>query len=111
MGGVVPNVVTNVVAEVAPEPIATEDLVAKAQTEVNLDSTSPTTQLQIRLQDGNRLVGRFNHNHTLSIVRNFIVRYFFYSISSYMLAFSARPELAFSEFQLMSMYPNKVSCL
>jgi UBX domain-containing protein 1 len=39
---------------------------------VNLDSSAPTTNLQIRLGDGTRLVSRFNHTHTIGDVYAFV---------------------------------------
>ncbi|KAM0790386.1 hypothetical protein ACM66B_003268 [Microbotryomycetes sp. NB124-2] len=37
-----------------------------------VDQNSPTTQLQIRLRDGFRLVARFNHTHTVGDIRRYI---------------------------------------
>ncbi|PWN41232.1 SEP-domain-containing protein [Ceraceosorus guamensis] len=37
-----------------------------------VDSSQPTTSLQIRLGDGQRLTGRFNHTHTVADVRAYI---------------------------------------
>ncbi|PWN32101.1 SEP-domain-containing protein [Meira miltonrushii] len=37
-----------------------------------VDSSKPTTQLQIRLADGQRMVGRFNLTHTVRDVRGYI---------------------------------------
>lgn len=98
LGGVVPSVVSS--APLPPGPSSSqhanesEDSLAKAQAEVQLDPNTPKTKLQIRLQDGTRLVGEFNSTHTVASIRNFIV--------------TARPQLAFQEFQLMTTYPPKV---
>lgn len=47
----------------------------KAQTELKLNSTNPTTRVQIRLPTFNKtLVGIFNHTHTILNLREFIVR-------------------------------------
>ncbi|KAF8541576.1 hypothetical protein BDD12DRAFT_494359 [Trichophaea hybrida] len=43
-----------------------------AATSVNIDSSAPTTSLQIRLGDGTRLVSRFNHSHTVGDLYNFV---------------------------------------
>lgn len=37
-----------------------------------VDDTKPTTSIQLRLQDGTRLVARFNHSHTVADIRGFI---------------------------------------
>uniref|UniRef100_A0A0N5AR52 SEP domain-containing protein n=1 Tax=Syphacia muris TaxID=451379 RepID=A0A0N5AR52_9BILA len=68
--------------------------IEKAQAAVLLRHNEPTTQLQLRLPDGQRIVGRFNHSHTLEDVRSFVV--------------SALPELAFKPFNFMTTYPKKV---
>ncbi|KAI5780788.1 hypothetical protein EDC01DRAFT_753000 [Geopyxis carbonaria] len=39
---------------------------------VSIDTSSPVTNLQIRLGDGARLVSRFNHTHTVDDVYNFV---------------------------------------
>ena len=37
-----------------------------------VDSSKPTTSIQLRLADGSRMVASFNHSHTLLDVRRFI---------------------------------------
>jgi len=37
-----------------------------------IDETQPITSIQIRLQDGTRLVGKFNHTHCIKHIRAFI---------------------------------------
>eukprot|EP01112_Ceratiomyxa_fruticulosa_P010270 TRINITY_DN2708_c0_g1_i1.p1 TRINITY_DN2708_c0_g1~~TRINITY_DN2708_c0_g1_i1.p1 ORF type:complete len:397 (-),score=120.88 TRINITY_DN2708_c0_g1_i1:154-1344(-) len=37
-----------------------------------IDESKPTTSIQIRLADGTRMVSKFNHNHTIQDIRNFI---------------------------------------
>lgn len=49
--------------------------------------------LQIRLADGSRLIGQFNHNHTIGEVRSFII--------------AARPQYETRPFALLSSYPSK----
>lgn len=49
--------------------------------------------LQIRLSDGSRLTGRFNHSHTVNSVREYIT--------------GARPNLAAQEFMLLGSFPPK----
>ncbi|XP_072389076.1 NSFL1 cofactor p47 isoform X1 [Diabrotica undecimpunctata] len=67
---------------------------AKAKEQLKLDSSQPTTNLQIRLADGSRLVGQFNHEHTIGEIRNFIQ--------------TARPQYQNQSFNLMSSYPSKI---
>ncbi|KRT82143.1 hypothetical protein AMK59_3770, partial [Oryctes borbonicus] len=66
---------------------------AHARQLVNLDSSQPTTNLQIRLADGSRLIGQFNNNHTVGQVRSFII--------------AARPQYETRPFALLSTYPSK----
>ncbi|XP_063701644.1 NSFL1 cofactor p47 [Culicoides brevitarsis] len=65
----------------------------EAQASMNVDDAQPTTMLQIRLSDGSRLTGRFNHTHTVNSVRDYITR--------------ARPQLAAQEFMLLGSFPPK----
>lgn len=39
---------------------------------VDVDSSAPTTNIQIRLGDGTRLVSRFNHTHTVGDIYSFV---------------------------------------
>ncbi|XP_033111851.1 uncharacterized protein LOC117112790 [Anneissia japonica] len=43
------------------------------QQTIQVDTSQPQTNIQLRLADGSRLVGKFNHSHTLADIRNFIV--------------------------------------
>ncbi|CAD6196147.1 unnamed protein product [Caenorhabditis auriculariae] len=101
LGNVVPTVVGAGSSSAAPEPAApqsTPDEAAKnlekAKEEVKLEAGQPTTNVQIRLPSGQRLVGTFNHTHTVTTVRSFIC--------------SAYPEMEYAPFQLMTTFPNKV---
>jgi len=47
----------------------------QAKNSVSVDSSLPVTTVQIRLADGSRLVGQFNHSHTIADVRRFITVY------------------------------------
>jgi UBX domain-containing protein 1 len=47
----------------------------QAKNSVSVDSSRPVTTVQIRLADGSRLVGQFNHSHTIADVRRFITVY------------------------------------
>uniref|UniRef100_A0A3P9NA51 NSFL1 cofactor p47 n=1 Tax=Poecilia reticulata TaxID=8081 RepID=A0A3P9NA51_POERE len=66
---------------------------AQASSSVSLDPSQPTTNIQIRLADGGKLVQRFNHTHRISDLRQFVVL--------------ARPAMAAREFVLMTTFPNK----
>lgn len=56
-----------------------------------VDPNKPTTSLQIRLADGGRLVGKFNLNHTIGDIKQFIR--------------SSKPS---APFDIMTQFPNKV---
>ena len=49
---------------------ATNETAAREQ--ISLVESEPTTNIQFRLADGSRLVGRFNHTHTVNDLHNFI---------------------------------------
>uniref|UniRef100_A0A3P9LDC2 NSFL1 cofactor p47 n=1 Tax=Oryzias latipes TaxID=8090 RepID=A0A3P9LDC2_ORYLA len=66
---------------------------AQASASINLDPSQPTTNIQIRLADGGRLVQKFNHTHRVSDLRQFVA--------------AARPTMAAREFVLMTTFPNK----
>uniref|UniRef100_A0A8R1XUP9 NADH dehydrogenase [ubiquinone] 1 alpha subcomplex subunit 12 n=1 Tax=Onchocerca volvulus TaxID=6282 RepID=A0A8R1XUP9_ONCVO len=68
--------------------------VKKAQETIKLIDGEPITHVQIRLPSGGRIVGQFNHNHTVGDIRNFLV--------------IAAPDYAFQPFNLMTTFPNKV---
>ncbi|XP_066152285.1 NSFL1 cofactor p47 [Euwallacea fornicatus] len=67
---------------------------ARAKELLNLNSSEPTTSLQIRLVDGSRLIGQFNQGHTVAQVRQYIT--------------NARPQYETQPFHLLSTYPSKV---
>ncbi|KAF7650608.1 hypothetical protein LDENG_00123220 [Lucifuga dentata] len=46
---------------------------AQASASVTLDPSQPLTNIQIRLADGSKLVQKFNHNHRVSDLRQFVV--------------------------------------
>lgn len=52
----------------------------QAKNSVSVDSSLPVTTVQIRLADGSRLVGQFNHSHTIADVRRFITVYPLYKV-------------------------------
>ncbi len=94
---------------------------------MQLRDGEPVTQVQVRLPDGQRLVARLNPSHTVDDLRSFIVRYSKQStvLGAWemlesrdamivclgmltRLCCSARPDLAFAPFQLLTTFPNKV---
>ncbi|KAF1758942.1 hypothetical protein GCK72_015402 [Caenorhabditis remanei] len=102
LGNVVPVVVGGASSSVTP-PVATSGPTSAeeeakrledAKKELNTDLAEPTTNIQIRLPNNQRLVGVFNHSHNLEAVRSFIC--------------TARPEMIYAPFELMSAYPPKV---
>jgi len=42
--------------------------------EIIVDKSLPVTSVQIRLQDGSRIIGSFNHTHQIKHIRSFINR-------------------------------------
>lgn len=44
----------------------------EAKASVDLDRDQPVTNVQIRLADGTRLLGEFNHTHTVGDIRRYI---------------------------------------
>ncbi|ETN64499.1 NSFL1 cofactor p47 [Anopheles darlingi] len=65
----------------------------RATDQLAVDSSQPTTGLQIRLADGSRLSARFNQTHTINDVRTFIT--------------TARPQYAAQGFALLTTFPSK----
>ncbi|XP_059473550.1 NSFL1 cofactor p47 [Neocloeon triangulifer] len=63
-----------------------------AKTAVSVDSTQPTTTVQVRLMDGSRLLANLNHTHTVSDLRRFIT--------------IARPNLQQQTFYLRTTFPS-----
>ncbi|KAI0226633.1 NSFL1 cofactor p47 [Lamellibrachia satsuma] len=90
LGSAVPNIVTNAAASSEEAQKQNE---ASAQTAVNVDTSKPTTSLQIRLADGSRLVSKFNHTNRVADIRQFII--------------TARPEYANVHFVLLTTFPNR----
>uniref|UniRef100_G1T3Z2 NSFL1 cofactor p47 n=1 Tax=Oryctolagus cuniculus TaxID=9986 RepID=G1T3Z2_RABIT len=77
----------------ASSPAQQAENEAKASSSILIDESEPTTNIQIRLADGGRLVQKFNHSHRVSDIRLFIV--------------DARPAMAATSFVLMTTFPNK----
>lgn len=77
----------------APSAADSEKNESAAKNSVSINESLPTTNIQIRLGDGSRLVAKFNHSHQVSDIRNYILR--------------ARPQYSGSSFILMTTFPNK----
>ncbi len=60
---------------------------------LKIDEQQPITSVQIRLDDGSRLVTKFNHTHTIQDIRNFIL--------------TSRPSDTSRRFSLMTTFPSK----
>lgn len=98
LGSVTPGEASSSAAPTpAPAPAAASSSSASAGTDaaatINVDASAPTTNLQIRLGDGTRLVSRFNHTHTVQDVYNFVN--------------SASPASRSRPFVLQTTFPNK----
>ncbi|CAG2053956.1 unnamed protein product [Timema podura] len=65
----------------------------QAKDSLNVDKALPTTTIQIRLADGSRLIGQFNHTHTIGDVRSYIN--------------IARPQYQNQNFSLLTTFPSK----
>lgn len=48
---------------------------AQAKKELDLDTSKPTTTLQIRLADGSVVKAQFNLSHTVADLRRYIITY------------------------------------
>ncbi|XP_078254691.1 NSFL1 cofactor p47-like isoform X2 [Rhinoraja longicauda] len=59
----------------------------------NVNESEPTTNVQIRLADGSRLVQKFNQTHRIGDIRQFIIEHY--------------PVFATASFILMTTFPNK----
>lgn len=66
---------------------------AHARKVVPLIEGQPITNIQIRLADGSRLLGQFNHEHTIGQVRSYII--------------AARPQYETRSFALLSTFPSR----
>lgn len=63
----------------------------KAQDQLGLDASQPTTNIQVRLPDGSRLVLKLNHSHTVGSIRQYVR--------------TARPSHNITPFALMTTFP------
>ncbi|KAK5648817.1 hypothetical protein RI129_003709 [Pyrocoelia pectoralis] len=65
----------------------------KAKQKLSVDTSQPTTNIQIRLANGTRLIGQFNHVHTVGHIRSYII--------------DAHPQYGIHSFSLLSSYPSR----
>lgn len=84
--------VSSPAAAAAPAPADLASCEKKASADLGLVDGDPTTNVQIRLADGSRLIGRFNHTHTVGQVRQYIM--------------TARPQYSSQSFALLTTYPS-----
>ncbi|XP_014092297.1 NSFL1 cofactor p47 [Bactrocera oleae] len=99
LGSPTPNV--EGAASVAPTPNTAKPTTAvnvkedesEAKAKLKIDSSQPTTTLQIRLADGSRLTAQFNLNHTVADIHRYIM--------------NARPQYAEGNFRLVSSFPTR----
>ncbi|XP_011311241.1 NSFL1 cofactor p47 isoform X2 [Fopius arisanus] len=66
---------------------------SQARSQLNVDTNSPTTTIQIRLADGQNIREQFNLTHTVGDIRRYIT--------------TMRPHYAIQEFRLLTAYPTK----
>ncbi|KAK4029343.1 hypothetical protein OUZ56_022342 [Daphnia magna] len=95
-GQVLGNPAPSVSQNTASSSVNPTDLASceqKAKTELNLVESEPVTNVQIRLADGSRLIGRFNNSHTVGQVRQYIT--------------TARPQYSGQPFALLTTYPSQ----
>jgi len=89
LGSIAPQVVAPSSASTM-DPAAAE---AKAKSDAKLDESQPTTNIQVRLADGSRLIVKLNHEQTVGVLRQYIC--------------TARPQYSSTPFVLATTFPNK----
>ncbi|KAH6941735.1 hypothetical protein HPB50_023067 [Hyalomma asiaticum] len=85
--------VTPTLTRPANSDLPPERAEANAKVAINLDESKPTTNIQIRLSDGSRLVAQMNHTNTVGDIFKYIV--------------VARPEYEATTFSLLTTFPHK----
>lgn len=83
---------TPAVSSSAPKPAPAPAQAAPSKP-FEVDQSKPVTNIQIRLGDGSRQTARFNHDHTIRDIRNWIN--------------AANPGMASRQYVLMTTFPNK----
>lgn len=90
LGSPAPNVIT----ETPPsKPESNEENQKKATENITIDESQPIAMVQIRLADGSRISGRFNHTHTVNDIRQYVI--------------TARPIYENQNFVLLTTFPSK----
>ncbi|GAA5980989.1 hypothetical protein JCM5350_004793 [Sporobolomyces pararoseus] len=84
------NSSTSASSSAASRPTA---LPVSTNVQFEVDSTLPTTRLQIRLRDGEKVVATFNHSHTVGDIRRYIN--------------ASRPGEASTSYALQTTFPSK----
>lgn len=95
LGSVAPSVAESAPAAAAANPSDNATNEAAAKERVKVDASKPTTNLQVRLNDGSRLLVTLNHTHTVGQLREYVTL--------------ARPHLATAQFNLLTTFPSKVT--
>uniref|UniRef100_A0A224Z374 UBX domain-containing protein 1 n=1 Tax=Rhipicephalus zambeziensis TaxID=60191 RepID=A0A224Z374_9ACAR len=85
--------VTPTLTRPANSNLPPEQAEANAKAAIGLDESKPTTNIQIRLSDGSRLVAHMNHTNTVGDIYKYIV--------------VARPEYEATTFTLLTTFPHK----
>lgn len=90
LGSPAPNVITDTPPS---NPETNEQNQKKATDSITIDENQPTAMIQVRLADGSRISGRFNHTHTVSDIRQYVR--------------TARPVYENANFTLLTTFPSK----
>lgn len=93
LGSPTPGIVINQDSKGKPSEEENKKNEVEAQSILQLNESEPTTNIQIRLADGSRLVLKMNHTHTVGDIRRYIV--------------TARPQYSASVFALLTAFPSK----
>ncbi|KAL5287507.1 NSFL1C family protein [Megaselia abdita] len=93
LGSPVPDVEMAAPKEVPVDNGSQETNEARANEVLNLNTSAPVTNVQIRLADGSRLARQFNTSHTVNDIRQYIV--------------NARPQYNNQNFILVTSFPTK----
>lgn len=92
LGSIAPQVTAGSPAATAgPSDPAQAEAAAKSQ--AGVDESKPSTNIQVRLADGSRLIVKLNHDHTVGTLRQYIC--------------TARPQYTSTPFNLLTTFPNK----
>eukprot|EP00088_Acartia_fossae_P053644 TRINITY_DN611_c0_g1_i1.p1 TRINITY_DN611_c0_g1~~TRINITY_DN611_c0_g1_i1.p1 ORF type:complete len:391 (-),score=141.14 TRINITY_DN611_c0_g1_i1:32-1204(-) len=91
LGSIAPQVVSAPSGGGASADPAQAETQAKSQ--AGVDESKPTTNIQVRLADGSRLIVKLNHEQTVGTLRQYIC--------------TARPQYGTTPFNLNTTFPNK----